>query len=128
MATKLQTEKQQVVKRSLSEPDDIRPLGKGRLEQVRLGSKLIVSRITLRPGWRWSVDVKPLAKTDLCEASHTQYILSGRLVIQMADGTQTELVAGDAAIIPPGHDAWVAGYEAVSVIDFSGEMADYGRT
>ena len=102
MATKLQTEKQQVVKRSLSEPDDIRPLGKGRLEQVRLGSKLIVSRITLRPGWRWSVDVKPLAKTDLCEASHTQYILSGRLVIQMADGTQTELVAGDAAIIPPG--------------------------
>jgi mannose-6-phosphate isomerase-like protein (cupin superfamily) len=124
---KLQTQSQHVLRRSLSEPDDIRPLGNGRLEQVRLGRNLVVSRITLRPGWKWSVDVKPVAKTDLCEVSHTQYILTGRLVIEMDDGTQTELVAGDVAIVPPGHDAWVVGYEAVSIIDFAGEMVDYGR-
>jgi hypothetical protein len=127
MVTKVQTQRQNVLRRSLSEPDDIRPLGNGRLEQVRLGG-LVFSRITLRPGWKWSVDVKPQAKTDLCEASHTQCILAGRLMIEMADGEQTELVAGDVAIIPPGHDAWVVGYEPVTVIDFAGGMAEYGKT
>ena len=73
------------------------------------------------PGWRWSNDVKPIAKTASCEAPHFQYHVSGRLAIRMDDGT--EFVAGPAtsprspAATTPGSSAtsrwsWSTGYGA----------------
>ena len=58
-----------------------------------------------KPGWRWSNDVKPLAKTSSCEAPHFQYHVSGRLAIRMDDGR--EIIAGPGVItsLPSGHDA-----------------------
>ena len=44
----------------------------------------------------------------------------------MDDGTEEEFGAGDAAIIPPGHDAWVVGNESVIAIDFTG-LKDYAK-
>ena len=34
--------------------------------------------------------------------------------------------AGDAAVVPPGHDAWVIGSEPVVLIDVTG-MVNYAR-
>jgi hypothetical protein len=42
------------------------------------------------PGWRWSENVKPIAGTDSCQAPHLGYMLSGRMRIQMDDGTEDE--------------------------------------
>lgn len=38
----------------------------------------------------------------------------------MDDGTEYTLNAGDAATIPPGHDAWVVGDDTCVFIDFQG--------
>ena len=64
--------------------------------------------------------LKPIVKTDSCQAPHTQYVVSGRVKVVMDDGTEEEFGPGDAAVIPPGHNAWVVGNESVVAIDFTG--------
>jgi len=86
----------------------------------------MIGRAVLEPGWRWSTSVKPLAKTKSCEASHFQYQLSGTLKVLMDDGTELECKAGDVALLPIGHDAWVVGKEPVVIVDFQG-MVDYAK-
>lgn len=44
-------------------------------------------------------------KTDCYQALHTQYIVSGRIKVVMYDGAEEEFGPGDAAVIPPGHNA-----------------------
>ena len=112
------------------EPRQPKPSGSGeacarRLELLHVGGSDI-GRLVLQPGWRWSHDVKPLAGTDLCEAPHFQYHVSGTLRIEMADGTQFDAVAGDITSLPSGHDAWVVGDEDVVVVDWFG-ASNYAR-
>jgi uncharacterized cupin superfamily protein len=121
MTTQLLT----LMKKNLRSPDEIREFSRGKIEFVHLGDTT-VSRITLQPGWKWSDDVKPLARTDSCMIGHVQYVLSGRLTVRMDDGMEGELVPGDAVVIPPGHDAWVSGEEPCVLVDFGG-MKDYAR-
>ena len=78
----------------------------------------MITREVMRPGWRWSDDVKPVVGTDLCTARHQMYIVSGRMRVVM-DGAEWELGPGDAVVIPPGHDAWVVGDEPCEIVDFS---------
>jgi len=66
-----------------------------------------------KPGWRWSKDVKPVAKTSSCQAPHCQYHVAGKLAIKMDDGTEFVAGPGDVTALPSGHDAWVVGDEAV---------------
>ena len=112
--------------RDFSSPDDVRPFeSKGHVELVRLGSGM-VGRATFEPGWKWSEHVKPIAGTDSCEAAHMGYVVSGRQVVKMNDGTETEIGPGDVVMIPAGHDGWTVGDEPCVVIDFSG-MAHYAE-
>jgi quercetin dioxygenase-like cupin family protein len=115
-----------IVKRNLQSPDVIRDCGNGVLELVHLEDQTL-GRFTLRPGWRWSEHVRPMAKTDYCEVPHIQYVISGRLMVVMEDGTKMELVPGDFVCIPPGHDAWVLGQEPFVAIDYSPAMKDYAK-
>ena len=112
-------------RKSLDHADETRPFPKGRLEIVKVGGTEL-GRGTFEPGWKWSVHVKPIAKTKSCEAPHTQYHVSGRLHVRMDDGTEVEYGPGDVGHIPPGHDAWVVGNEPVVAIDVTG-MADYAK-
>ena len=64
--------------------------------------------------------VKPIAGTDSCQVHHVGYVLSGRMKVVMDDGTETEASAGDAAVIPPGHDAWIVGDEPCVWLEFTG--------
>ena len=57
----------------------------------------------------------------------TQYIISGRIKVVMDDGEEEEFGPGDAAVIPPGHNAWVVGNEPVVGIDFTG-LKEYAKT
>jgi quercetin dioxygenase-like cupin family protein len=70
--------------------------------------------------------VKPIAHTDSCEAPHLQCLLSGRIHVQMDDGSEEEFGAGDVLSIPPGHDAWVVGSDPVVAVDITG-MANYAK-
>jgi EutQ-like cupin domain len=89
-------------------------------------SLITIGRGILEPGWSWEKCVKPLVKTNSCQAPHTEYIVSGRIRVVMDDGTEDEFGAGDATIIPPGHNAWVVGNEPVVAIDFTG-LKDYAK-
>ncbi len=106
-------------KKSVNSPDETRSFPKGKVELVTLGG-ITFGRATLEPGWKWSESVKPIAKTKSCEASHTQYHISGRFRVRMDDGTESEFGPGDVSVIPPGHDGWVVGKEPVVVIDVTG--------
>lgn len=108
-----------------SAPDEVRVFEKGRLELLKM-SRGVVGRMVLEPGWRWSLHVKPIAGTELCEAPHFQYQVSGRLRVLMRDGTQLECVAGDIVTLAAGHDAWVVGEDPVVIIDWAGAI-DYAR-
>lgn len=112
-------------RRRFSEPTEVREFGRGRLEIVELDD-VVVGRLTQLPGWRWSIDVKPIAGTDLCQYHHLGITLSGRLRIEMPDGTEMETGPGEVFEIPPGHEAWVAGDEPWVAIDFAG-VRTYAR-
>jgi hypothetical protein len=117
-----------MVRRSLDKPDEVRPFenDSGALELVNLPEGGSVGRATFKTGWKWSKDVKPIAKTDSCQGAHAGYMLQGRMVVRMDDGSEEEFGPGDIMIVPPGHDAWVVGNEDVHVIDWQG-FADYAK-
>jgi mannose-6-phosphate isomerase-like protein (cupin superfamily) len=112
-------------KKSLNAPDETRPFEKGKVEVVTIGGGT-VGRGVLQPGWKWSEHVKPIAKTEWCEAPHFQYTISGRAIVRMTDGTEIQIGPGDVALIPPGHDAWVVGDEPWVSVDWSG-LAEYAK-
>jgi quercetin dioxygenase-like cupin family protein len=106
-------------KKSLNAPEETRSLPKTKIEVVKFG-EVSVMRTTFEPGWRWSDHVRPQAGTDSCQVPHLNYIISGQLHIVMDDGTEVDAGPGDALLVPPGHNAWVVGNEAVVGLDFQG--------
>jgi hypothetical protein len=110
---------QQAEHKSFDAPDEVREFEKGRGEILMIGGGE-VGRYTAEPGWRWSEHVKPVAGTELCEAPHFQYHLSGTIRIRMADGTEFDVGPGEVSVLLPGHDAWVVGDEPATVIDWGG--------
>jgi quercetin dioxygenase-like cupin family protein len=97
--------------RSHNSPDEVRAPNKTRVEVVKVDDYTI-GRFNFEPGWRWSECVKPVAKTDTCQASHVGYAVQGRMTVRLADGTEKTISAGESYTIPPGHDAWVEGDKA----------------
>ena len=61
--------------RNLSDPDEQLDLGKGSASTVRLG-ELVVGRVVLEPGWRWSDHVRPVAGTTSCQFHHVGFVRS----------------------------------------------------
>jgi mannose-6-phosphate isomerase-like protein (cupin superfamily) len=116
---------QQPVSKHIDQPEDTRTFPNGRVELVKIGG-VTVGKATFQPGWRWSNDVKPIAKTESCQAAHTAYIISGRIHVRMDDGTEVESGPGEVAYTPPGHDGWVVGNEPLVMLDFSG-LENYAK-
>lgn len=117
----------QLIIKHFSTPDEHRPfVAHGHADILHFEGGGTVGLAVFEPGWKWSQDVRPLAGTESCQVPHTCYIVSGRLVIAMDDGTRGELGPGDMALIPPGHDAWVEGDEPCTMVDFEG-MSQYAR-
>ena len=108
--------------KNLDTPDEKRGFDHGELAVVTVGNAT-VTRATFAPGWRWSRDVAPAAGTASCPVEHLTYVVSGRMHIRMDDGAEYDLGPGDVGRVPPGHDAWVLGDEALVGIDFAGGAA-----
>jgi class 3 adenylate cyclase len=114
-----------LLRKRLDHPDEVRSFTHGRVEIFEIGDN-IVGRTVYEPGWRWSVDVKPIAGTALCMYHHLGYCLSGVLHVVLEDGTSLEIGPQEAFEIPPAHDAWVIGDEQWITVDFAG-MRSFAR-
>jgi rhodanese-related sulfurtransferase len=106
-------------RKNFAKPDGTRELPRTKLEWIDLEG-LSAVKVTLEPGWRWSEHIRPTLKTESCQQSHLQYVLSGHLRVIMDDGEQIDLEPGDFVRIPPGHDAWVLGEEPFCALDITG--------
>ncbi len=93
-------------KKSFEKADQsVNPAEKIKLDTVEVSGKKF-TRVTAAPGWKWSVDLKPVLKTDSCQTDHLLYMISGKMAVKMDAGEQLEFGPGDLAHIPPGHDGW----------------------
>jgi hypothetical protein len=88
---------------------------KGKVEITKVG-EMSIGRVYLEPGWSWEKCVKSIVKTESCQASHTQYIISGRA--KMDDSFEEEFGPGDVGHVPPGHNAWIIGNEPYVAVEF----------
>ena len=108
-------------KRSFDNPDEVRPAGSGTAKIVN-AAQIGMMHVTLPPGWKWSQDVQPIAKTHSCQAPHLIYVLSGKIHVAMEDGSESEFGPTDVGVVPPGHDAWTVGDEPVVYLDITGSV------
>ena len=105
--------------KQLGAPDETLTFDKAKLELYKMADGT-VGRLTIEPGWQWSKHMKPVAKTEWCEAPHFQYHVSGTMRIRMSDGAEFEPKPGDITYLPQGHDAWVVGNEPAVAVDWYG--------
>ncbi|AKU09178.1 MULTISPECIES: cupin domain-containing protein [Haloferax] len=109
------TEVDELVVTELSDAEST-ALEAGRTESVDL-SDVAVTRATLEPGWG-TEDGHGETELDYCQNAHDIYVVSGTLGLELDDGTQTEVAAGCAATIPPGHRGWTVGDERLVYLEF----------
>lgn len=108
--------------KSFDKPDESRTPAKTRVDVVHIGD-VQAARLTFEPGWRWSECIKPVAGTESCQNRHVGVLVSGALHVSLDDGTETDISAGDAYVIDPGHDAWVLGDERAVGYEFESKTA-----
>jgi quercetin dioxygenase-like cupin family protein len=107
-------------------PDETRPFAdKGAAEIVALGEGSVM-KARFEPGWHWTEHLGPIAGTETCESPHLLYVLTGRMRVRMNDGTEGTVGPNEVARIEPGHDAWVVGDEACTLVDF-GASPSYAK-
>jgi hypothetical protein len=97
-------------------PEEVRKFDKGKVELVNVAGAAVGRAHS-------SLDcVKPLAQPDGCQAVHLGYQLSEtmRRGWKMGQKLPPRLLMW----FPPGHDAWVAGKEVVTFVDFQGMVSD----
>ena len=86
-----------------------------------------VKRIVYPAGFRWSVDMKPIVGTDLCNHAHVGFLARGEIHIEYPDSCIVEYKAPQLVAIEPGHDGWVVGKEPAVLIEVDFEGDTVGR-
>ena len=95
---------------NLDQPTETREFEKGRFETYVVGP-MTLGRATYEPGWKWSEHVGAQTGATSCEVEHVGFVVSGRAMAAMDDGTEKVMEPGDFFYVPPGHDSWVVGDE-----------------
>ena len=79
--------------KNVNSPDEVRQFaGNGHANVLQIGGHPVLYG-TFEPGWRWSENLKPIAGTDSCQATHLIYCLSGRMKVVRDDGAEGEMLA-----------------------------------
>jgi class 3 adenylate cyclase len=107
--------------KSFDRPDRVAE-APGVVEEVVEFGPLVIARTRHSPDWRWSTHIKPIVGTELCMVRHVGVVLSGRLAVELPDGSIIEGGPGTVFDVPPGHDGWTIGDEPVVAIDWTGAL------
>ena len=99
-----------ILHKSLKNPDQTMTPPNTKVDIIKLGDYTF-TKYTFQPGWRWIKDIKPIMKVDFDPAPHVAYMISGRMGIKLASGSEVEIGPDEANVVPPNHDAWVIGNE-----------------
>ena len=94
------------------------------------GSKYWIADLTtvriglghFKPGWVWSEHAGK--QTGKESQAHIGYIQSGKMAVQSANGSRTEVGPGEAFEVGPGHNAWVVGDEMCVALDVTFKRSD----
>jgi hypothetical protein len=96
--------------------DSVKSDAHGRIKKETVALQGVsVTRVTFDVGAKWSNDLKDYAGTDSCKLPHVALVLSGTLRVVMDDGSQQDFSKNDVMLLPPGHDAWSVGSDALRV-------------
>jgi len=110
-------------KKNLDAPDERVELDGVSADVVHVGDAAI-SRNVFQPGAHCALGGRRLGGNhraeQSCQAHHSGVVISGRLRIEMDDGSMLELGPNDVFDIPPGHDGWVVSREPMLAINWSG--------
>ena len=111
----------------ISSPDEARTFEKGKIEIANFAdSGVTIGRSIFEPGWIWEKCVKPLVRTNSCQAPHMSDIISGEFKVVMDYGTEIEGGPGDSHNTT-GTNTWVVGDQPCVMIDFTGAK-DYAKS
>lgn len=102
--------------RTFDEPDATHAAGGVDKRTVYLG-ETPVTRAVYPTGWTHRAAVGP----EPCNDTHIGYCAGGRLRVWWPDGAEVTVTAGEAFILPPGHDAECL--EECTLIQFDGGEA-----
>ena len=111
--------------KSFAKPDEVLEFPKVRVQVVELGD-ITVGHFVNEPGWSWHDCIRPTVGGEWCQARHLGMVISGRLGIEMEDGTTFEVGPDEVFDIPPGHKGWTIGDEPVVQVEWAGIRAFAG--
>jgi class 3 adenylate cyclase len=111
--------------KSFAKPDEVLEFPKVKVRVVELGD-ITVGHFVNEPGWSWHDCIRPSVGGDWCQARHLGMVISGRLGIELEDGTIYEVGPDEVFDIPPGHNGWVIGDEPVVQVEWAGIRAFAG--
>jgi class 3 adenylate cyclase len=111
--------------KSLRAPDETQSYEMAIEQIVELGD-LTVGRAVMRPGWRWSLHMRPIVGGDWCRARHVGLVLGGQFGFSFEDGTSVALKPDDVFDIPAGHDGYTIGADECTLLEWSGVRATTG--
>ena len=111
--------------KNLGKPDEVLEFPLLTVRMVDLGD-ITVGHFVNEPGWSWYDSVRPTVGGEWCQARHLGMILSGRLGVELQDGTRLEFGPEDVFDIPPGHNGWTIGDEPCVQIEWAGIRAFAG--
>jgi hypothetical protein len=104
-------------KKNFAKPDEVMTPPHMRVERITVGDRTIVKQV-FEPGWQWSKFARPPGGPKSCQIHHFGVQLTGRMHVKHDDGQEIDYGPGDVWDIPPGHDGWVVGDEAVVYYGF----------
>ena len=84
--------------RDFAKPNETRDFPLGALELLSFGDD-VIGRLTVEPGWRWSQSLGPIMGTDMCQAAHFAYCISGTMRITMAGGETFDIGPGQCGYV-----------------------------
>ena len=111
--------------KSFAKPDEVLEFPKVRVRVVELGD-ITVGHFVNEPGWSWRDCIRPTVGGEWCQARHLGMVISGRLGVEMEDGTNFEVGPDEVFDIPPGHNGWTVGDEPVVQVEWAGIRAFAG--